>query len=122
MFRVTKFALIFASLTTAVPAFAAGVEASAQALFKVGGLPVTNSMVTSWVVALLLIIAIRIAVRRPKLIPTRGQAVVESLVGGIYDLTAPIVGSNSNTLSLPTTSIITLRANSVSARWLINGG
>src|SRR5450755_3655278 len=92
MFRVTKFALIFASLTTAVPAFAAGVEASAQALFKVGPLPVTNSMVTSWVVALALIIAIRVAVKRPKLIPGRGQAVVENLVGGLYDLTSPIVG------------------------------
>jgi F-type H+-transporting ATPase subunit a len=101
MFRVTKFALVFASLTTAVPAFAAGVEASAQALFKVGPLPVTNSMVTSWVVALLLIIAIRIAVKRPKLIPTRGQAVVESLVGGIYDLTAPIVGSKVAKATFP---------------------
>lgn len=101
MFRVTKFALIFASLTTAVPAFAAGVEASAQAVFRVGPLPVTNSMVTSWVVALLLIIAIRIAVGRPKLIPTRGQAVVENLVGGIYDLTAPIVGSKVAKATFP---------------------
>jgi len=76
----------------AVPAFAAGVEPSAQALFTVGPLPVTNSMVTSWVVALILIIAIRLAIKRPKLIPTRGQAIVESLVSSIYDLTSPIVG------------------------------
>jgi F-type H+-transporting ATPase subunit a len=101
MFRVTKFALVFASLTTAVPAFAAGVEASAQALFKVGPLPVTNSMVTSWVVALLLIIAIRLAIKRPKLIPTRGQAIVESLVSGIYDLTSPIVGPTVAKASFP---------------------
>jgi F-type H+-transporting ATPase subunit a len=92
MFRVTKFALILASLTTAVPAFAAGVEPSAQSLFNIGPLPVTNSMVTSWIVALILIIAIRLAIKRPKLIPTRGQAVVESLVSSIYDLTSPIVG------------------------------
>jgi F-type H+-transporting ATPase subunit a len=92
MFRVTKFALIFASLTTAVPAFAAGVEPSAQSLFNLGPLPVTNSMVTSWIVALILIVAIRIAIKRPKLVPTRGQAIVESLVSSIYDLTAPIVG------------------------------
>jgi len=93
MFRVTKFALVFAALTTAVPAFAAGVEPSAQALFTVGHLPVTNSMVTSWIVALALIIAIRLAIKRPQLVPTRGQAIVESLVSSIYDLTAPIVGS-----------------------------
>ena len=69
-------------------------EASAKSLFSLGPLPVTNSMVTSWIVALLLIIAIRLAIKRPKLIPTRGQAIVESLVSGIYDLTSPIVGPN----------------------------
>ncbi len=92
MSRVTKLALVFASLLAGIPAHAAGVEPSAQALFTVGPLPVTNSMVTSWVVALVLIVAIRLAIKRPKLIPTRGQAVVESLVSSIYDLTSPIVG------------------------------
>ncbi len=65
----------------------------AEPLFHVGPLPVTNSMVTSWVVALVLIAAIRFAIKTPKLIPTRAQAMVESLVEGILDLTAPIVGS-----------------------------
>jgi F-type H+-transporting ATPase subunit a len=97
MSRVTKLAVAFVSLSTGVPAFAAeggAVEASARSLFNIGPLPVTNSMVTSWIVALLLIIAIRLAIKRPKLIPTRGQAIVESLVSGIYDLTSPIVGPN----------------------------
>jgi F-type H+-transporting ATPase subunit a len=95
MFRVTKFALVLAALSTGVPAFAAeggGVETSATSLFSIGPLPVTNSMVTSWIVALALIIAIRLAIKRPKLIPSRGQAVVETLVQGILDLTSPIVG------------------------------
>jgi F-type H+-transporting ATPase subunit a len=68
------------------------VDTSAQALFRIGPLPVTNSMVTSWVVAIVLIVAVRLAIGRPKLIPGRGQAIVEYLVQGIYDLTAPIVG------------------------------
>jgi F-type H+-transporting ATPase subunit a len=95
MSRVTKLALVLGSLATGVPAFAAehsGVETSAHALFKIGSLPVTNSMVTSWFVAIVLIVVIRLAVGRPKLVPGRGQAMVESLVQGIYDLTAPIVG------------------------------
>jgi F-type H+-transporting ATPase subunit a len=95
MSRVTKPALLLAFLSTGTSAFAAGgggVETAATALFRIGPLPVTNSMVTSWVVALVLIIVIRLAIRRPKLIPGRGQAIVESLVEGIYDLTAPIVG------------------------------
>ena len=79
MRRFTKLALILASLSTGVPAFAAeegGVGSAATSLFTIGPLPVTNSMVTSWVVALVLIIVIRLAIMRPKLIPTRGQAIV----------------------------------------------
>jgi F-type H+-transporting ATPase subunit a len=95
MSRVSKLALLLVSLSTGATAFAAegsGVEKAATALFNIGPLPVTNSMVTSWLVALVLIVVIRLAVRRPKLIPTRAQAVVENLVQGILDLTSPIVG------------------------------
>ena len=94
MSRVTKLAAILA-LSTGLPAFAAegsGLETHAQALFNIGPLPVTNSMVTSWFVALVLVVAIRLAIRRPKLIPSRSQAVVENLVQWMLDLTAPIVG------------------------------
>jgi F-type H+-transporting ATPase subunit a len=96
MSRVTKITFLLASLSTGVPAFAAersGLEPSARALFDIGPLPVTNSMVTSWVVALALIIAIRLMIGRPKLIPTRSQALVENLVQSLLDLTSPIVGS-----------------------------
>jgi F-type H+-transporting ATPase subunit a len=94
MSRVTKLAAILA-FSKGLPAFAAegsGLETHAQALFNIGPLPVTNSMVTSWFVALVLIVAIRLAIRRPKLIPSRSQAVVENLVQWMLDLTAPIVG------------------------------
>jgi F-type H+-transporting ATPase subunit a len=70
-----------------------GLSAIAEPLFHVGPLPITNSMVTSWVVAAVLIIVIRLAIKTPKLVPTRPQAMVESLVQGVLDLTAPIVGS-----------------------------
>jgi F-type H+-transporting ATPase subunit a len=95
MLRVKKFALFLFSLTSGLTAFASeshGVTASAETLFHVGPLPVTNSMVTSWVVAAVLIIVIRLAIRTPKLIPSRGQAMVETLVEGILELTSPIVG------------------------------
>ncbi|HWA25239.1 MAG TPA: F0F1 ATP synthase subunit A [Lacunisphaera sp.] len=82
-----------ATATHASEGEAHGVSPAAEVLFKIGPLPVTNSMVTSWVVALLLIIAIRLAIKRPTLIPSRAQAVVENLVQGIYDLIAPIVGN-----------------------------
>jgi F-type H+-transporting ATPase subunit a len=100
MSRFKTLALLFSSLLmTSFPAFAAsehsGVSQVAEALFRIPGLglPVTNSMVTSWIVAIALIVVIRLAIGKPQLIPSRGQAVVESLVEGILDLTAPIVGS-----------------------------
>ncbi len=95
MSRVTKLAPIFLTLATvpSVPASeGGGVSTAAEAIFHIGPLPVTNSMVTSWIVAAVLIIAIRIAIKRPKLIPSRGQAIVENLVQGILDLISPIVG------------------------------
>lgn len=101
---LTLLALAFAPGGTAFAAAAAaaeGVEKKAQSLFQIGSLPVTNSMVTSWVVALALIVVIRLAVGRPKLRPSRGQVVVENLVQGVLDLTAPIVGSRVAKATFP---------------------
>lgn len=56
-------------------------------------LPVTNAMVTSWVVSVVLIFLIRYAVGpRPKMIPDKGQAIVENLLEGIRGTIQPIVG------------------------------
>jgi F-type H+-transporting ATPase subunit a len=96
MLNVKKLLGLAMALPFAAPAaFASteGVKPMAEALFNFGPLPVTNSMVTSWIVAAALVIAIRLAVRRPQLIPSRPQALVESLVQGIFDLISPIVGS-----------------------------
>jgi F-type H+-transporting ATPase subunit a len=95
MLRVKKLALFLFSLTSGLTAFASeshGVAASAETLFHVGPMPVTNSMVTSWVVAAVLIIVIRLAIKTPKLVPSRAQALVESLVEGVLELITPIVG------------------------------
>lgn len=72
-------------------AHAAG-AAAAEKLFSIGPLPVTNSMVTSWVISIILILVIRISVGRASLIPTRAQAMVEGLTEGVLDLVEPIVG------------------------------
>jgi F-type H+-transporting ATPase subunit a len=95
MLRAKTPAFFLLALATSLPAVASesqGVASAAEALFHVGPMPVTNSMVTSWVVALVLIVAIRLAIKRPQLVPSRGQAIVENLVQSILDLTSPIVG------------------------------
>jgi len=83
------------------PAAEASGGAAAEQLFTIGGLPVTNSMVTSWVVSLVLIVAIRWAVGRPTMVPSRGQALVEGVVESILDLVKPIVGNRAVMAAFP---------------------
>jgi F-type H+-transporting ATPase subunit a len=99
--RVKHLALPALALASAGPAFAAATEAVEKKAQGLGVLPVTNSMITSWVVALVLIAAIRLAVGRPKLRPSRGQVVVETLVQGVLDLTSPIVGKKVAKATFP---------------------
>jgi len=56
------------------------------------GLPITNSMVMSWAISALIILAVRGLVGKPTLVPSAGQAVVENLLGGLKDIMEPIVG------------------------------
>ena len=69
-----------------------GVKVAADQITSVGGLPISNSMVTSWIISLLLIIFIKILVGKPQLIPTKGQLILESVIGGIRGIIEPIVG------------------------------
>lgn len=70
-----------------------GVPAAPSVLDTIGGLPVTNSMVFSWLVAAALIVLIRLLAGRPADVPTRGQSALEILFGGLRDMLAPIVGA-----------------------------
>jgi F-type H+-transporting ATPase subunit a len=69
-----------------------GVSAAAQELFKIGPLPITNSMVTCWVVCLVIIGLIKLLVGKPTLIPTKGQILVESVIDVVRNISGPIVG------------------------------
>ncbi|MCR5183531.1 MAG: F0F1 ATP synthase subunit A [Opitutales bacterium] len=53
---------------------------------------VTNSMVTTWIVCLLLVFLIRLACGRPSAVPSRGQFVVETILDLVKEMLEPIVG------------------------------
>jgi F-type H+-transporting ATPase subunit a len=69
-----------------------GVARGATDLFTLGGFPISNSILTTWFIAILIIVGVRLAVGTPKLIPGKGQAVVEGLAQGLRDALEPIVG------------------------------
>ena len=56
------------------------------------GLPITNSMVVTWIVALGLIIFAWVATRDMKAIPDGAQNFLEWLVGGLYSFLEGIIG------------------------------
>jgi len=63
-------------------------------LFTVGGFPVTNSMVVTWVVALALIVFARMATRQLRDVPEGAQNFWEWLVESLYEFLEGIVGSD----------------------------
>ncbi|MCX8488440.1 MAG: F0F1 ATP synthase subunit A [Opitutales bacterium] len=69
-----------------------GVKPSATDLFSLGGVPISNSILTTWIIAILIIVGVRLAVGTPKLIPGKGQGVVEGMAQGLRDALEPIVG------------------------------
>jgi F-type H+-transporting ATPase subunit a len=103
MGSVRKLVLLAFLLASSEAAFGAeaGVSQKAQPIFELGPLPVTNSMVTSWFVTLVLILFIRWLVGRPRVIPTRGQAVMEGLIEGLRGIFEPIVGAAAMPAAFP---------------------
>ncbi len=100
--RAFSIALIALSATSVASA-SGGVDPAAAKLFEIPvlGLPVTNSIVTGWVVSLLILLGLRLMVKRPQLIPSRGQAVVESALGALRGLYEPIIGKKAFGASFP---------------------
>lgn len=64
-------------------------------------LSITNSMITSWVISLFLILLVRWAVGKPKLIPSKGQMIIESLIENFRSALGPIVGKKMVNPTMP---------------------
>lgn len=95
MSAVKIFALPTLLLATAATALAAGGHEAPSSLKDITGLPITNSILTSLLITTLLIIGIRWMVGTPKLVPSRGQSVFESLIITLRDMLEPIVGKKA---------------------------
>jgi F-type H+-transporting ATPase subunit a len=69
-----------------------GLPQEAPELARLFGLPITNSMVVTWITALGLIVFARIATRHMKLVPEGVQNVCEWMVEGLYTFLVGIIG------------------------------
>ena len=86
LFLLSLFAPVFALANEE------GVNPKATDLFQIGGIPVSNSILTTWILAAVIIIAIRVLIGTPKIVPNKGQALVENMASGLRDALEPIVG------------------------------
>jgi F-type H+-transporting ATPase subunit a len=80
---------------------ASGVSPYAYQVTEFLGLPITNSIVTSWIFSLIIILAFRAIAKKPQLIPTVGQAVAETLILSVRDIVEPIVGKRMIKVTFP---------------------
>ncbi len=86
-------AFAFASSSADHVKHSEGVSQVAQKLpFSLFGHEISNSILTTWIIAILIIVGVRLTVGTPKLIPGKGQGVVEGMAQGLRDALEPIVG------------------------------
>lgn len=66
-------------------------------LGEVWGMPITPTLLTVWVVAFIVIVAAFFIGRNVKLVPGKGQIIVESIIGGAYQYTLSILEDEKTT-------------------------
>ena len=94
--------LLFLFLAGLSPLAAEGVDPSASKLVDFGhGWVITNAMATGWIISGLLVALVLWLVGRPKIVPSKGQAVIESLIEGLRDIFEPIVGKAAFPTAFP---------------------
>lgn len=71
------------------------ISLAAEKIGELWGVPVTNALLTTWLVMAILFTIAVLATRRLTLIPSRLQSAVEMVVGGLYDFFARITGLHS---------------------------
>ncbi|MGB0257171.1 MAG: F0F1 ATP synthase subunit A [Coraliomargarita sp.] len=104
MFQVNRLlptTFFFLGTAASLQAAGDGVSPKPYDLTELFGLPLTNSIATTWAISILLIIAVRLFVGKPQMIPGKGQAVLESLIDGLKGLLEPIVGKKAFPMTFP---------------------
>jgi len=71
------------------------VALAAEKIFQIGPLPITNSILTTWLVTVILIAFAYFATRKVSLVPTGLQNVAEVMVDSIRDLVESVAGDKT---------------------------
>lgn len=77
-------------------------------IWRVGGFPITNTMLTVWITVVLLIVVFYLAFRKPKLVPTGLQKVMEYILGTLLDFCNSVAGEKNGRRFFPFVATIFL--------------
>jgi F-type H+-transporting ATPase subunit a len=77
-----------------------------ETLFHAGGIGITNTMLTSWLVVATMVITVFLATRRWDLVPTGVQNVVEAIVEAFYNLVVNVAGEKNGRRFFPVVATI----------------
>ena len=83
-------------------------ELAPGTLFKVGSLPVTNTMITAWITIILIILLTYFAFRKPKKFPTGLQNFMEFVYGSLLDFCKSVAGEKNGRRFFPFVATIFL--------------
>lgn len=70
-----------------------GLPSAAVQVTTIFGIPISNSMIITWIVTLLLILFVRLATRHVSLIPGKLQNFAEAIVEGLYSFSEEILSN-----------------------------
>jgi F-type H+-transporting ATPase subunit a len=101
-------ALILLVASTFIPLESPVVSIRAEHLFDLGPLNVTNSLLTTWIVTILIFLVVFLGTRKMDLQPSGLQNFLEFAVEGLYSLTESVSGSKwvSKFFAVPATIFI----------------
>lgn len=81
-------------------------ELPAQVVFHIFGFPISNSVIAAWVTIVVVVLFFWAITRRSKLIPGRLQAMLEGLLGWLYDFCKSVAGEANGRKFFPIVATI----------------
>jgi F-type H+-transporting ATPase subunit a len=81
-------------------------ELPPEAILHIGSFPITNTMITAWISIILIILLSYFAFRRPKLVPTGLQKVMEYVYGSLLNFCVSVAGEKNGRRFFPVVATI----------------
>jgi F-type H+-transporting ATPase subunit a len=84
------------------------IELPPESIIQIGAFHITNTMITAWISIVLIIILSYLAFRRPKLVPSGIQALMETVFGALLNFCTGVAGDKNGRRFFPVMATIVI--------------